>query len=188
MPHGTEQADGVDGSRPEWFAAFLADRGTRKPSAHTLKAYRQDFDAIAALIAGGQVLPGVALGSITIDTMRTAFARYAQTHEAALIQRCWSTWNVLCTYLYTAELIGSNPMPRHRPDRGALLNHPGFRAHLPLRGPLSNGADLVPLRWSAGGQCDRDPALYLDSLLRRASGSEPEPGRTTVARASRCFG
>ena len=27
-------------SRPEWFAAFLADRGTRKPSAHTIKAYR----------------------------------------------------------------------------------------------------------------------------------------------------
>jgi hypothetical protein len=22
-------------ARPEWFAAFLADRGTRKPSAHT---------------------------------------------------------------------------------------------------------------------------------------------------------
>ena len=42
---------------------------------------------------------------------RTAFARYAETHEAASIQRCWSTWNVLCTYLYTAERIGSNPMP-----------------------------------------------------------------------------
>ena len=25
-----------------WFAAFLADRGTRKPSAHTIKFYRQD--------------------------------------------------------------------------------------------------------------------------------------------------
>ena len=53
MPHRTEQADGVEGARPEWFAAFLADRGTRKPSAHTMKAYRQDFDAIATLIAGG---------------------------------------------------------------------------------------------------------------------------------------
>ena len=54
MPHRTEQADGIDGARPEWFAAFLADRGTRKPSAHTIKAYRQDFDAIATLIAGGE--------------------------------------------------------------------------------------------------------------------------------------
>jgi hypothetical protein len=33
-----------DVSRPEWFEAFLADRGTRKPSVHTLKAYRQDFE------------------------------------------------------------------------------------------------------------------------------------------------
>jgi integrase len=29
-----------------------ANGGTRKPSAHTLKAYRQDFDAIATLVAG----------------------------------------------------------------------------------------------------------------------------------------
>ena len=77
MPHRTEQADGVDGARPEWFAAFLADRGTRKPSAHTLKAYRQDFDAIAALIAGGGDLSGMPVSAITIDTPRTAFARYA---------------------------------------------------------------------------------------------------------------
>ena len=54
MPRGTEQPDSVETSRPEWFAAFLADRGTRKPSAHTLKAYRQDFDAIATLFAGGE--------------------------------------------------------------------------------------------------------------------------------------
>jgi hypothetical protein len=45
-----DNADDV--SRPEWFAAFLADRGTRKPSAHSMKAYRQDFDAIATLVAG----------------------------------------------------------------------------------------------------------------------------------------
>jgi hypothetical protein len=31
-----------------WFEDFLADRSTRKPSAHTMKAYRQDFVAIAA--------------------------------------------------------------------------------------------------------------------------------------------
>jgi hypothetical protein len=37
-------------ARPEWLAAFLADRGMRKPSAHTMKAYCQDFDAIATLV------------------------------------------------------------------------------------------------------------------------------------------
>jgi integrase/recombinase XerC len=78
MPRDAEQPDGVDGARPQWFAAFLADRGTRKPSAHTLKAYRQDFDAIATLFADGEDLSAMALDAITIDTLRTAFAQYAQ--------------------------------------------------------------------------------------------------------------
>jgi hypothetical protein len=97
MPHRASQPYSSEWARPEWFAAFLADRGTRKPSAHTLKAYRQDFDAIATLIAGGDDRYAMALAAITIDTLRTAFARYAETHEVASIQRCWSTWNVLCT-------------------------------------------------------------------------------------------
>jgi integrase/recombinase XerC len=42
--------------------------------------------------------------------MRAAFAAYAQDHEAASIRRCWSTWNVLCTFLYTNEQLGANPM------------------------------------------------------------------------------
>jgi hypothetical protein len=92
-PTAPSRLTGVEASRPEWFAAFLADRGTRKPSAHTLKTYRQDFDAIATLIAGGEDLSGMALGAITIDTTRTAFAQYAETHEAAsdsavLVDRC----------------------------------------------------------------------------------------------------
>src|SRR6478736_6133215 len=123
MPHRTEQDGRVDGSRPEWFAAFLADRGTRKPSAHTLKAYRQDFDAIATLVAGDAAgVSRMSLGDITTDSLRTAFAQYAETHEAASIQRCWSTWNVLCTFLYTAELIAANPMPMvGRPKLGKTL-------------------------------------------------------------------
>jgi integrase/recombinase XerC len=83
MPHRTAQPDNIERARPQWFAAFLSDRGTRKPSAHTLKAYRQDFDAIATLIAGGEDLSDMPPSAITIDTLRTAFARYAQTHEAA---------------------------------------------------------------------------------------------------------
>jgi hypothetical protein len=75
MPHRAERPDGVDGARPEWFAAFLADRGTRKPSAHTLKAYRQDFDAIATLVAGDwDGVSRMSLGDITTDSLRTAFA------------------------------------------------------------------------------------------------------------------
>jgi hypothetical protein len=41
--------DGASVGACSWprFAAFIADRGTRKPSAHTIKAYCQDFGAIA---------------------------------------------------------------------------------------------------------------------------------------------
>jgi integrase/recombinase XerC len=79
------QTGNTDVSRPEWFGAFLADRGTRKPSMHTMKAYRQDFDAIATLAAGADTsdLSWMSLGDITTDPLRMAFAQYAETHEPA---------------------------------------------------------------------------------------------------------
>jgi len=103
-------ADATTAPPPNWFADFLNDRATRKPSAHTLKAYRQDFTAVADLLTSGDPA-GVALIDITRDTMRAAFAAYASTHEPASIRRCSSTWNVLCDFLYTAELIPANSMP-----------------------------------------------------------------------------
>ena len=42
--------------------------------------------------------------------MRSAFAAYPRDHEAASIRRCWPTWNVLCTFLYTSEQPAANPM------------------------------------------------------------------------------
>jgi integrase/recombinase XerC len=88
----------------------LIDRATRKPSEHTIKAYRQDFAAVSALLTAGTPAD-IALTDITKNNMRAAFAAYASTHEPASIRRCWSTWNVLCDFLYTNELIPANPMP-----------------------------------------------------------------------------
>jgi integrase/recombinase XerC len=96
-------------SFPNWFSEFLNDRQTRKPSAHTMKAYRQDFTAIASLVAGGDPAR-LAATDITKESMRAAFAAYAHDHEAASIRRCWSRWNVLCTFLYTTEQLAANPM------------------------------------------------------------------------------
>ncbi|MGB5797205.1 MAG: tyrosine-type recombinase/integrase [Mycolicibacter algericus] len=95
---------------PLWFVEFLNDRQTRKPSVHTMKAYRQDFIAIATLMTDGDP-SRLAIVDITKGSMRTAFAAYAQGHEAASIRRCWSTWNVLCTFLYTGDQLSANPMP-----------------------------------------------------------------------------
>jgi integrase/recombinase XerC len=163
MPNGPDRRGHSQVSRPEWFATFLADRGTRKPSAHTLKAYRQDFDAITAVIVGSDKdLSAMSLGDITTEAMRRAFAHYAETHEAASIQRCWSTWNVLCTFLYTSELIPANPMP--------LVGRPKIAKTLPKALPPSSvqallaAIDSEPERRASDWR-GRDRALILTSLL-----------------------
>jgi hypothetical protein len=61
--------------RPDWLRAFSTDRATREPSPHTLQAYRQDFDAIAALVADDpQQIAALTPPNITKDSMRQAFA------------------------------------------------------------------------------------------------------------------
>jgi hypothetical protein len=54
-----------------WFAEFVIDRATRKPSKHTMKAYRQDFAAVAGLLTAGRPTE-IALTDITKNKMRTA--------------------------------------------------------------------------------------------------------------------
>ena len=84
-------------------------------------------------------------------------------HEAASIQRCWSTWNVLCTYLYTAELIAANPMP--------MVGRPKLAKTLPKALPADAvaalvgalNADQVPRR--RNDWMERDRALILTALL-----------------------
>jgi site-specific recombinase XerC len=130
-----------------------------------MKAYRQDFDVIATFVAGADTtdLARMSLADITTESMRTAFAQHAETHEAATIQRCWSTWNVLCTFLYTSELIVANPMP--------LVGRPKAPKTLPKALPTGSVAALLgtlntdsqPRRRS--DWIERDRALILTALL-----------------------
>ena len=104
----------------------------------------------------------MSLGDITTEAMRAAFARYAETHEAASIQRCWSTWNVLCTFLYTSELIAADPMP--------LVGRPKIAKTLPKGLPPNSVAALLASLDSEPERrrsdwVERDRALILTSLL-----------------------
>ena len=127
-----------------------------------LKAYRQDFTAVADLLTSGDPA-GVALIDITKDTMRAAFAAYASTHEPASIRRCWSTWNVLCDFLYTAELIPANPMP--------FVGRPKAAKTLPRSLPqpaVTALLDVVEADHQSTRRTDwpqRDLALMLTGLL-----------------------
>ncbi len=147
---------------PASFADFLIDRATRKPSEHTLKAFRQDFTAVANLLTAGRPRD-LTSTDITKDTMRAAFAAYASAHKPASIRRCWSTWNVLCEFLYTAELIPANPM--------AFVGKPKAAKTLPRSHPQpAVGALLEAVYRDRDSQrCtdwpERDLALILTGLL-----------------------
>jgi integrase/recombinase XerC len=149
-------------SFPHWFAQFLNDRQTRKPSAHTMKAYRQDFVAIATLVTIGNTAR-LTIADITKDSMRQAFAAYARNHEAASIRRCWSTWNVLCTFLYTGEQLAANPMQ--------LVGRPKLAKPLPKALPRTAVAALLAAVTDDRGSqrrtdwAERDLALILTGLL-----------------------
>ncbi|QEN17529.1 tyrosine-type recombinase/integrase (plasmid) [Mycolicibacterium sp. ELW1] len=149
---------------PAWFSAFLADRSVRKPSPHTIKAYRQDFAAIATLLADGpQFVAQLAPDAITKEAMRGAFATYADTHEAASIRRCWSNWNTLCDFLYTGELITGNPMP--------LIGRPKVAKTLPKGlGAEAVSALLTVIELDRGSRrrsdwAERDRAIVLVAVL-----------------------
>ena len=147
---------------PDWFADFLIERAPRKPSEHTMKAYRQDFAAVASLLTAGK--PGdIALADITKSKMRATFAAYASTHEPASIRRCWSTWNVLCDFLYTAELIPANPMPFvGRPKATKTLPR---SLPQPAVGALLEAVDGDDESQRRTDWAERDLALILTGLL-----------------------
>ncbi|MCH9733067.1 MAG: tyrosine-type recombinase/integrase [Actinomycetia bacterium] len=151
-------------SYPAWFADFLADRAIRKPSPHTTKAHRQDFEAIAMLLAGApHEVVRLQPAELTKDTLRAAFAVYAGTHSSASIRRCWSTWNGLCTFLYTAELLGANPMP--------LIGRPKTPKSLPKSYPSQAVTELIAAIDADHGSrrrsdwAERDRAIVFTSLL-----------------------
>lgn len=154
----------TDAQRPEWFRAFLSDRATRKPSPHTLQAYRQDFDAIATLIVGAREQTATLTTThLTRDVMREAFAAYAGTHEAASIRRCWSTWNTLCGFLFSADLLPANPMQ--------LIGRPKAAKVLPKSLPQSAAQALLSAIDAPGAAKrktdwpERDRAIVLTALL-----------------------
>ena len=160
----TDDAPLLEPCFPQWFSAFLADRAVRKPSPHTAKAYRQDFAAIASLLGGDRARIGeLTPDAITKEAMRAAFAAYADSHEAASIRRCWSTWNTLCAFLYTEELIGANPMP--------LIGRPKVPKSLPKGLGAEAVSGLLAAIDADGGSRrrtdwpERDAALVLTAVL-----------------------
>jgi len=110
-----------------------------------------------------------ARADITKDSMRTAFAAYASDHEAGSIRRCWSTWNMLCTFLHTGEQLPANPMPmigRPKPARSRPKALPRTSVEALLETVAQDRYSNRQTRWA-----ERDLVLIL-TALRACLGAE----------------
>ena len=103
-----------------------------------------------------------AAGKSFIDLSATArFGRSISTTSVAieldqpLVAGCWSTWNVLCDFLYTAELIPANPMP--------FVGRPKAAKTLPRSLPQPAVAALRNRKW-----------LHEDALSKHTRGVNAE--------------
>ena len=117
--------DGRDTAVLELVGEFLAARATRKPSVHTLAAYRRDLVLIVRLIGPEEA---VTLGDLSPRSLRGAFAAFAASRAPASVARAWSSWNAFFTFLVTEQVVPGNPM--------SAIDKPRLPAHSPkpLRG------------------------------------------------------
>jgi len=105
--------------------------------------------------------------------MSSAFAAYARDHEAASIRRCWSTWNVLCTFLYTSEQLDATPMQ--------LVGRPKLARPLPKALPCTAVQALLATVVRDEGSkrqtewAERDLALILTVILAGLRSEELRP-------------
>ena len=164
MPSQSRSEESDAERYPGWFGSFLADRAIVKPSPHTAKAYRQDFEAIAVLLCGGGArVTDLRPSDLTKDALHDAFGAYAGTHSAASIRRCWSTWNMVCTFLYTNEMLSANPMP--------LIGRPKVPKSLPKSLGVDTVSELISAIDNDRGSvrrsdwAERDRALVFTALL-----------------------
>ncbi|MEH0939004.1 tyrosine-type recombinase/integrase [Micromonospora psammae] len=107
--------DKQDESVERLIEEFLTARATRKPSPHTLEAYRRDLRTVAALVAA-DATPPLPLDALMIDALsprvlRAAFARFAAVRAASSVHRAWSSWNSFFTFLVAESVVAGNPMP-----------------------------------------------------------------------------
>jgi len=106
-----EQADGVEASRRSEVAALLADRASGSLGAQLSKAIARTSTR-SRRHRGGGFLYGAAVEAITGRPPSDAFRHsMRKSHEAASIQRAWSSGHVWCT------LNSHRGVDRIQPDR-----------------------------------------------------------------------
>ncbi|GLY03009.1 tyrosine-type recombinase/integrase [Actinoplanes sp. NBRC 101535] len=86
---------------------FLTARAARKPSVHTLSAYRRDLHLVVQLAEPAPLT----VSDLSPRVLRGAFARFAADRAPASVSRAWSSWNAFFTFLVVEGVVAGNPMP-----------------------------------------------------------------------------
>jgi integrase/recombinase XerC len=146
---------------------FLAARGVRKPSVHTLQAYRRDLTSILDLVADGRDVAALPLADLSPRALRSAFARFAAARAPASVYRAWSSWNSFFTFLVTDGFVAGNPMSAVDKPRVAAP------APKPLRGEDTPERLLAAVGSAAVGSA----AMGSAAAGSAAMGSAAEGGR-----------
>ncbi|MBM3685125.1 MAG: integrase [Actinobacteria bacterium] len=108
---------------------FLVELRTRKPSPHTIAAYRSDLLGVGARIAEAHdtTLDELRIDDIDKRAIRDGFASWASDHAAASVRRAWSAWNAWFDVLVADDLCSANPMraivPPRQPRTRAKVIH-----------------------------------------------------------------
>ncbi|GAA2557366.1 tyrosine-type recombinase/integrase [Winogradskya consettensis] len=131
---------------------FLGARAVRKPSEHTLLAYRRDLTAVLRLVG-----EDVTLGDLSPKALRAAFAIFAGGRAPSSVSRAWSSWNSFFGFLVVEGVLAGNPM--------SAVGKPRFMAPSPK--PL-RGEDTPEQLLEAVNQVDerqRDPWPERDVMV-----------------------
>ncbi|KHD73533.1 integrase [Actinoplanes utahensis] len=129
----------------ELIDEFLAARATRKPSVHTLAAYRRDLHLVAQLVDPAPLT----VSDLSPRVLRAAFARFAANRSPASVSRAWSSWNAFFTFLVTEQVIPGNPMSAVDKPRQTVL------IPKPLRG--EDTPEVLLRAVSTADETQRDP-------------------------------
>ncbi|MBB2948207.1 site-specific recombinase XerD [Actinoplanes lutulentus] len=132
---------------------FLAARATRKPSVHTLSAYRRDLGLVLQLAEPAPLT----VSDLSPRVLRSAFARFAADRAPASVSRAWSSWNAFFTFLVTEGVVAGNPMSAVDKPRQVALSPK------PLRG--EDTPEMLLRTVSTADERQRDPWPERDVLV-----------------------
>jgi site-specific recombinase XerD len=153
----------VSGSLAGLFAEFEVARRSAKPSPHSERAARSDFAVIHRFLQESAGADDVSVDEVTPRRLRLAFACFAETHAAASIARCWSTWNQFYGFLVSEELVAGNPMGVvAKPKVGRRMPKPLQGEDAPEQLLQTVAAGARPGRWPWP---ERDLAFLATALL-----------------------